>query len=158
MLTKVIQPVTAATDTDALGPHTEREDFRHQNPCNRSPAEGKIRNVDPDEDHSDPSSCSMLWPVVPVITAICADDTGDDEVAARHANSASNEDILATEFVDIEHCWDREQEFEDAYDPRGQQCYSTASETETTKDERAISKMSNVFYPVRLEHILTRNS
>lgn len=49
----------------------------------------------------------MILPVVSEAT----NDTSDDEVACAHSDGAGNQDCFSAEAVDIEDCWDGEEEF-----------------------------------------------
>lgn len=54
-----------------------------------------------------PATSTVILPVVSEAT----NDTSDDEVACTHSDCAGNQDCFSAEAVDIEDCWDGEEEF-----------------------------------------------
>lgn len=48
--------------------------------------------------------------ILPVVSET-SNDTGDDEVADAHSDCAGYQDRFSAEAVDVEDCWDGEEEF-----------------------------------------------
>lgn len=90
-------PVAAATKRNTLGTHGQGEDLRHDDPRDRAPGIGKVDDVNPDESHTNPS-CGLV--IVEVIL-VGPNDSGHDEVTRCHSNRTSDQDTLASKFVNI---------------------------------------------------------
>lgn len=67
-----------------------------------------------------------------------ADNAGNYEVAARHADSTDKQSPLATPRVDEQNGRDGGQEFEDTDDSRGQQRSSVGRQIKSVKNEWGI--------------------
>lgn len=69
------------------------------------------------------------------ISREAAIDTGDDEVAAGHADAAGDEDGFAAEAVDVQHGWDGGEELHHADDTCGEEGAGVSGQLETLEDE-----------------------
>lgn len=150
-VTYVVEPVGATTNTDTLGTQAEREDFRNDDPCDRSPPVEvsnhavavvwafdlrvtEVDGVQPDEDDSSPGRTLVVVPVV----LVRASNTSDDEVGNRHPETSDDENRLTAETIDEENGRDGGEEHDDADHTGGKKRDGTASQTDTLEDEGGV--------------------
>lgn len=105
-------PVTATTNTNTLGTHAEREDLGGDNPRDGAPGVGKVDHKDPYKHDTGPTGRTVSHELALVRT----NDTGNDEVANRHASSTRDQDLLTTDLVNPEYGRDGEEELHNAND------------------------------------------
>lgn len=64
-----------------------------------------------------------------------SNESGDDEMTCSHTDSSSKQNRLATELVDIEQSWDREQKFDHADNTGRQKSQCVAVESKASENE-----------------------
>lgn len=128
-------PVGTSSKADALGPQTQREHFRHNDPSYRAPRKGKVADVDPYEDNRGPP-CPSVETLTPSVFK-ASDQAGNDEVTRGHADSTCNQNLFATELVYPKYGRNCEEKLHATNDASGEETGRGSTEAEVVENERA---------------------